>query len=344
MKVLMLGGTRFVGWHLAEAAVARGHEVTLFHRGQSRSTGPAGTQSVLGDRSTPTTPLPEGEWDLCIDVCGYLPADVERSATELADRVGRYAFVSTVSVYGDRTRFGLTEDDAVAPCPEALLDERLDKHTYGPFKGRCEAHVQETFGHRATIVRPGLITGPLDTTERFGWWVRRLRRGGDVLAPGPQSAGVQWIDARDLAEFTLDLAEKEIGGVYNAVGPERSTGLSDFLEGMNAALGSPADLHWVDSGFLLDRGVTPWEELPLWIPEDGERGLMTVDGARSRGLGLKLRPLAETLRDFAAWMPQTMGADGAKCLSPEREASLLAHWGSLREEARRPALAAGHEI
>lgn len=340
----MLGGTRFVGWHLAEAAVERGHEVTLFHRGVSHPSGPVGTHSVLGDRSQNPIPLPDGEWDLCIDVCGYLPDDVERSAKALADRVGRYLFVSTVSVYSDRKRFGLTEDDAVADCSDELLGQPLDKHTYGPFKARCEAIVNEVFGHRSTIVRPGLVSGPRDTTERFGWWVRRLRRGGDILAPGPSSACVQWIDARDLAEFAMELAEKEIGGTYNAVGPERGNGLGDLLEGIRAEFKGPSELHWLDAGFLLDRGVVPWEELPLWIPEDGERGLMTVDGARARGLGLKLRPLSETLRDFVAWMPQTVGREGAKCLSPEREASLLAHWQSMRTEDVRPVLAAGHEI
>ena len=329
MKLLVIGGTRFLGRHFVEAALARGHALTLFNRGRSAPGLFAGVETVTGDRDGGLAALlsPSARtWDAVLDPSGYVPRVVRASAAALAGRAGLYAFVSSISVYATPIAPGADESAPLAtladPATEAITGE-----TYGALKAACEREAVAAFGERALVVRPGLIVGPHDTTDRFPYWPRRLSRGGDVLAPGDGSQPVQVIDARDLAAWLLDMLERGAGGTFNATGPASPLTLAELLEGAARALGMPSRLVWVDEAFLLERGVQPWTEVPLWVPPE-EGGLDEVSIARALAAGLKLRPLEQTVRDTLAWdlaRPDS-AREGSPALKPEREAELLAEW------------------
>ena len=300
MRLLVLGGTRFLGRHVAEAALARGHDLTLFNRGLADpSAFPAATR-LVGDRDGGLDALADGEWDAVVDTSGYVPRVVRASAELLADRAATYVFVSTVSAYADTSQLGMTED-----APTVGLDdpdsEDVGAH-YGGLKALCEDVVVEATGGRAAIVRPGLIVGPHDPTNRFTYWVTELANGGEVVAPEPRDQPVQVIDARDLAAWMVDLAERGGTGAFNAVG-DVST-MEGVLTATAAAVGSDAQLRWVAEEDLLADGVEPWSGLPLWLAPGANpdhRGFMAISNARAKAAGLRLRPLEETVRDTLAW-------------------------------------------
>lgn len=329
MKILILGGTRFLGRHLVEAAVARGHELTLFHRGRS---GPAlfpQVERLIGDRDGALGAL-EGarRWDAVIDTCGFLPRIVRASAQCLAGRVNRYAFVSSVSVYADMTVPGLSESAACAPLGDAASEDIA--RDYGALKAACEREVDSQYGDRALVIRPGLIVGPFDPTGRFTYWPIRVRRGGDVLAPAEPEYPVQLIDARDLAAWTIALVERDVSGCFNACGPAEPLTLAGFLQQCRDTLNASAKIEWVSTDFLDVQGVRPWLDLPLWAGDEA-RGLGQVSIKRALDAGLRLRPLSQTIVDTAGWasgdsraLPDTVG------LAPERERSLLETWRSHR--------------
>lgn len=327
MRLLVIGGTRFVGRHLVEAALARGDAVTLFNRGRS-GPAPAGVAQRTGDRRGDLSALAGGHWDAVVDTCGYLPREVAAMAAVLRGRVGRYLFVSSVSVYA-ATAVGNTEDDALATTDDPDT-EVVDGRSYGPLKALCEAALQAALGAQATVVRPGLIVGPHDPTQRFTYWPARLARaavdGAPVLAPGRPDAPVQWIDARDLAAFLLRLIDDDRGGVFNAVGEPVT--MSALLQACARAAGVQPALRWVDMATLQARGLQPWTDLPLALPDDAEHaGFMRTDATRARAAGLQTRPLAQTVADTLAWWralpPSAQGFDRAG-LSPERERQALA--------------------
>jgi 2'-hydroxyisoflavone reductase len=328
MELLILGGTRFLGRHLAQGALAAGHRVTLFHRGQTGAELFPEAEHVLGDRDGGLTALAGRRWDAVVDCCGYVPRVVGAAARALRDATAHYTFVSSVSVYASPIAEGADETAATAtladPAAEAITGE-----TYGGLKAACEREVLAVFGERALIVRPGLIVGPHDPTDRFPYWPRRLARGGDVLAPLPRELPVQVVDVRDLAAWMLAMVGRAAAGTYNAVGPDAPLSMGDCLERIRAAVGSAARLAWVDGEFLLARGVQPWMELPLWVTgDDVAHG--TLSAARARAAGLRCRPLEDTARDTLAW---DLGRpDGARAASPAlaaaREAELLAAWAA----------------
>lgn len=343
MRLLILGGTQFLGRHIVDSARRRGHALTLFNRGRTNPTPIAGVEQVRGDREHDLSLLAGRRWDAVIDTSGYLPRIVRASAAALADSVETYAFVSSISAYDAFPRPGLDEDAPTAPDPPA--DEEDVTGHYGELKAACERSVEDVLPGRALIIRPGLIVGPHDPTERFTYWVRRLAVGDRVLAPAAPDQPVQLIDARDLAEWIVRMAERGATGVYNATGPADRLTLGRMLERIRAATGARANLVWVQEDQLADAGVAPWDELPLWLDLDRNpdlRGFLAVDVGRALAAGLGLRPLEDTVLDTLAWVRER-GEDAparpAGALLPpaglaaEREADLLAQLA--REETPR---------
>lgn len=330
MDLLMLGGTRFLGRHFAQAALEAGHRVTLFHRGQTGAELFPTAEHVLGDRDGGLEVLAGRRWDAVVDCCGYFPRVVGASARALRDAAPHYTFVSSVSVYASPIAEGADEMATTATLADPAV-ETITGETYGGLKAACEREVVGVYGNRALIVRPGLIVGPYDPTDRFPYWPRRIAQGGDVLAPMPQDLPVQVIDARDLADWMLAMVERGIGGTFNAVGPQSRLTMRECLETIRQAVGSQAHLVWVDGGFLLERKVEPWMELPLWVTgDDVAHG--TLSAARAQAAGLGCRPLADTARDTLAWdlaRPESARAS-SPALAAARESELLAAWAAVR--------------
>jgi 2'-hydroxyisoflavone reductase len=334
VKLLVLGGTRFLGRHLATDALARGHSVTLVHRGRSagaQDSNLARAEHLIGDRDHDLPRLLGGQrtWDAAIDTSAYVPRQVREAVRVLGERVGHYQLVSSISVYRDEGVEGPDEEAALAtlddPTTEAVTGE-----TYGALKALCEQALLQALGPRAGIVRPGLIVGPFDTTERFGWWARRVQRGGSVLAPGTPQDPVQFIDARDAAAFMLALAERGQGGAYNLNGPTEPLTMGAWLETLRDELRPDAVLQWVDAQVLLDQGVAPWSDLPLWLPP-ALAGMHRTRIERALAAGLRCRPLAQTVRDAAAWLgSRPAPTQHPPGITPEREAELLAAWARHR--------------
>lgn len=299
MKLLVLGGTRFVGRAVVESALARGHAVTLHNRGVSAPDLFPQAESLRGDRTQDLRVLEGRAWDAVIDTSGYVPRVVDLSVRALHGRVGHYTFVSTISVYADRSTPGMREDAPRASLPDDATEE-ITGATYGPFKAACEDVVRDRFGAGALVARPGLIVGPHDPTGRFTYWVERVAGGGDVLAPGDPRAPVQCIDARDLADWLLLATERALGGTYHLTGPATPLTMAGLLLACREATGSDARFHWADEAFLLERGVRPWADLPLWAMTS-ERGLLSLDLSRALADGLVHRPIGETARDTLTW-------------------------------------------
>jgi 2'-hydroxyisoflavone reductase len=318
VKVLVLGGTRFLGRAIVDAALAGGHEVSIFTRGQTNSDLFPEAEHLVGDRDGDLAALEGGRWDTVIDTCGNYPRVVRASTELLAGRVEHYAFVSSVSVYADLST-PPNESSPVGTMEDESLEEMGDEFQYyGPLKALCEAEVERAFPGHVLIVRPGLIVGPHDPTDRFTYWPRRLARGGEILAPAPADEPVQFIDVRDLGEWIVRLVEERRTGTFNAV----NEGLpwSELLAG--------ADVTWVDSSFLLEQGVGEWIELPLWIADPAFAAHARTDVSHAIEAGLTFRPLAETIRDTAEWDAKRGEGKLAAGLAPEREAELLEAWRS----------------
>jgi 2'-hydroxyisoflavone reductase len=310
VRLLVLGGTRFLGRAVAESALARGHELTLFNRGETNPELFPEAERLRGDRRGDLSVLEGRTWDAVIDPSGYVPAVVRASAERLQGS-GRYVFVSSVSVYADLSQ-GATEESPVAELGDMSVDEvAADFSNYGPLKALCEAEVESMFGDRALIVRPGLIVGPHDPTGRFTYWARRLGRAGEVLAPGPPQRRVQFVDVRDLADWLVAAAESGLDGTFNAT--NEGVPWLELLAG--------ADVTWVSDEFLREHDVGEWMELPLWIADPAWAGMHRTDVSRALAAGLRFRPLAETIAG-AAGAPLVKGVG----LTAEREAELLAAW------------------
>lgn len=325
MEILVLGGTRFVGRAIVDAALARGHGVTLFNRGSHPGAVPAGVRAIVGDRGGDLAGLRDDRWDACVDVSGYLPRQVRASAELLAEHVEHYTFVSTISVYADYARTGMDERAAVQEPPEPEPEE-LEMELYGALKVGCERAAEAAQPGRTLIVRPGLIVGPHDYMDRFPFWVRTIAAGGEVLAPGDPERQVQWIDVRDLAGWIVRLAEQRRTGTFNATGPAAPATMRELLEAIRAGVGSEARLTWVSDEFLEREEVGPWEEMPFWVPP-AFVGMLAVDASRGVESGLTFRPAAVSAADTLEWLrggrPEP---DVAAGLSPERQRELLAAW------------------
>jgi 2'-hydroxyisoflavone reductase len=334
VDLLILGGTRFLGRAAAEAALARGHELTLFNRGETNPGLFPEAEHLRGDRDGDLSALEGRSWDAVIDPSGYVPRIVRASAELLAGSVGHYVFVSSISVYAEPVRAGFDESAPTIELDDPTIEDiRASAEAYGGLKVLCERTVAELFPQAHTVVRPGLIVGPNDPTGRFTYWVVRLSRGGDLLAPGDPERRVQVIDVRDLGAWLVDLAEQRITGTFNAVGP--TFPMRQLLETAREAAGTDGRPVWVDEAFLLERDVGQWTELPLWVGA-ADNGFLEGHSTRARDASLHTRPLARTVRDTLAWAREhdaalvTSDAHGANGMDPARERELLADWASSR--------------
>ncbi|GAB4204797.1 MAG: SDR family oxidoreductase [Tibeticola sp.] len=324
MKILILGGTRFLGRHIAEQALAQGHAVTLFHRGRCGAGLLPEAEHRIGDRNADLQVLSGGTWDACIDTSAYSPRQVATAAEALAGRIGRYQLISSISVYEFADgAVGADEDNPLQQLADPLT-ETVDERTYGGLKALCEAQAQQAFGAECLIARPGLIVGPYDPTGRFTWWVQRMLRGGEVLAPGDPATPVQWLDARDAARWLLLQAQQGSAGVFNLVGPQDAMTLGEWLTRIRAVLNPSATLRWVAEDWLLGQGVAPWSDLPVWLPRS-MAGLHRTSNRRALLTGFAPSALEETIRDVAAALSQTPVPCGVG-LPWQRERQLLAAW------------------
>lgn len=340
LKILILGGTRFLGPHIAEYARARGHTLTFFNRGRTNPGVLPDVERIQGDRNGQLDGLRGRTWDAVIDTSGYVPRHVRLSAEWLRSQVPHYLFISTVSVYAsfasandEHSPVGKLEDESV---------EKVDGATYGPLKALCESAATAVYGaDHTTVIRPGLIVGPDDNTDRFTYWPARAARGGQLAAPGSPSDPVQVIDARDLAAFTVQAVERRTAGVFNALSPPGMFTIGNVVdESIKAArqVAKPSvapEAVWIPADFLAAQQVAPWSDMPVWAPSVGEEaGFARVSADRAVQAGLVIRPMADTVTDTLRWHLQRPEAERQKLkagLSPEREAALLAAW-----HARKP--------
>lgn len=329
MKLLFIGGTRFVGLHLVDAALAAGHEVTLFHRGVTEAARRPGVTHLLGDRRQGLDALRTGQWDAVIDTCGFLPSEVRASAELLRGRVGRYVFISSISAYASFAQVN-HEASALAELPQGE-DTVNPAEAYGPLKAQCERAAVQCLGEdRVLLIRPGLIVGPGDPTGRFTWWPARIARATEaepVLVPGSPDRTVQFIDARDLAAFVLQSVLAQRAGPCNVVAPPCRWTFGELMATCALVAGSAPRWVWAEAAWLEAHGVGPWMDMPLWLPDDGEHAcFMRVDTSRAQAAGLQVRPLADTVRDTLSWwrgLPPDKQAFAATGLKPEREQALL---------------------
>lgn len=337
LRLLILGGTGFIGPHEVRYALDRGHTVTLFNRGKTDPGLFPELETLIGDRATGDySALAGRDWDVVIDDPTTIPRWARQAAAALRGHVRQYIFVSTISVYAANDTPGADETAALATTstPESE-DVRAHPALYGPLKALSEGEIQRAFPGQSTIVRPGLIVGPGDPSDRFTYWPARLRRGGEVLAPGDPTDPVQFIDARDLAAFLIRCAEDGTTGVYNATGPRSRLTMAEMLGGIRAVMSGDARLTWVPADFLGAHKVRPWSDMPVWVPPMGEaRGFAERSIQRALDKGLGFRPLAETARDTLAYYegePEARRTAMRAGLDAGRERQVLADWHASRK-------------
>jgi 2'-hydroxyisoflavone reductase len=347
MRILILGGTGFTGPYQVQYALSRGHKVTTFNRGKTHPGElPKEVEQLVGDRNGQLEALKGRQWDVAIDNPTTLPVWVRDAAQILKGNVDRYVFTSTISVYKD-SKTGPDENaplqtyEGTDPYKETLESMKANGFKlYGPLKVLSEKEAEKWFPGKTLIIRPGLIVGPRDESDRFTYWPVRIDRGGEVLAPGNPKDSVQYIDGRDLAEWTIRMAENGQTGIYNATGPARPTGIGEMLDGIKTALKSNAKFIWVDEKFLTAQKIEAWSDMPVWA--GAEDGITRTNISRALSAGLTFRPLDVTARDTLAWFksrPQDRQLHMKAGLTPEREAEVLTAWreqaGKSHQEARK---------
>jgi 2'-hydroxyisoflavone reductase len=331
MRMLFIGGTRFVGRAMAQAALENGHEVTVLHRGKTPADELSGAEHLLADRDEVLSVLAGREFDATVDVCAYLPHQVESLHRALGGRGGHHVFISTMSVYADTDRPGLDEGAALVELPDPTVDQ-VTNETYGGLKVLCERAAVAAYGEEnLTIVRPTYVVGPHDYTFRFPWWIRRIAAGGEVLGPGPKASPMQVVDARDQGAWTVKLAESGTPGAFNGIGTGLPFGFEDLLDATVEAVGpAGTTLTWVDGLWLAEQGVDG-TQLPLWN-EGQDEWTLAGSNARAVATGLTPRPLAETIADTLTWIESSGAqATAGAGLPAERETELLARWRSRGE-------------
>jgi 2'-hydroxyisoflavone reductase len=333
LDILILGGTGFTGPHQVRYAVARGHKVTVFNRGRRQADLPDSVEHLQGDRNNDLKSLEGRKWDVVIDVPTTLPNWVRLAGKLLKDSTSQYIFISTISVYANTNVAGMDETTPVLEYtgdtdPFALTPQDAGRF-YGPLKALSEREAAYWFPGRATIIRPGLIVGPGDPSDRFTYWPVRIDRGGEVMAPGKPSDPTQIVDARDLAEWIIRMAETGEVGIFNATGPNEPRPIGEMLNGIKSAINSNATFTWVNQDFLQQQNVRGWSDMPVWVPDRGDNaGFMRVSVARAIAKGLTYRPLALTSRDTLAYF---------KTLPPERQQNMVA---GIKPDREREVLAA----
>ncbi|HEV8426318.1 MAG TPA: NAD-dependent epimerase/dehydratase family protein [Pyrinomonadaceae bacterium] len=335
MKLLIIGGTRFLGRHLVTSALARNHNVTLFNRG-NHALETAAVETIEGDRHTDLHKLKGRRWDAVVDTCGHLPRAVRAAAEVLSNSVNRYVFISSQNAYANVSVPNITEDYPLGTLTSEQLDQANAIGTegqpsygalYGGLKALCEEAAQQMMPGRVLILRPGLIVGPYDYSDRFTYWVVRVAGGGEVLAPGRPGRFIQFIDARDLAEWTIRMIEREAAGAYNVHGRPNALTMQGLLEECKLASNSDARFVWASEEFLLREGVAAWSEMPLWLPEEAAphlKGFMFIDPSKAIADGLQFRPLRETISDTLAWYQASDVNEPLKAgFKSDKERSLL---------------------
>lgn len=328
MKILMLGGTRFLGRHIVEAALAQGHEVTLFNRGNTNPDLFPQVEKLVGDRDGGLDTLAGRRWDVAVDTCGYVPRLVKASAELLANTVEHYTFISSISAYADTTVYGMDESAELHTLADETVEE-ITGQTYGGLKVLCEKVAEKAMPGRVLHVRSGLIVGPHDPTDRFTYWPVRVAMGGEILAPSRPEMNIQIIDARDQAEWIIRMAEARTAGIYNVTGPDYPLTMGALLDACRQVSENDATLTWVPDDFLLEHDVKPFTELPLWIPET-YNGMQAIKVQKALDAGLRFRPLDETILDTLTWNTYRTGDATALKLNAgmlqDREATLLQAW------------------
>ncbi len=329
LSILVLGGTQLIGPPLVEYAMKRGHTVTLFNRGKTNTHLFPELEKLKGDRNDDLKALEGRKWDVVIDNSASIPRWVRQSAGLLKDSASLYLFTSSVSAFGEFKKIGINEDDPVAKLEDPTT-ETITGETYGGMKALCEEEARKAFGDKTVGVRPGLIVGPMDPTDRFTYWPVRIADGGEILAPGEPADPVQIIDARDLAEWYVRIAEEGITGTFNATGPSSTLSIAEMLYGIRAVTSREMSFTWVDADFLEAQEVQPWGHMTCWVPpKDGYEGFGLIDCSRAIAAGLTFRPLAVTARDTLTWwnsLPEERRAEPRAGLPREKEAEVLAAW------------------
>jgi 2'-hydroxyisoflavone reductase len=345
MKILILGGTGFTGPHQVRYALSRGHQVTVFNRGKTHPGElPKEAEQLIGDRNGQLDALKGRKWDVVIDNPTTLPVWVRDAAQVLKGNVDRYVFISTISVYSDNSKPGMDETGPLAKYTGADAMKETNAtlrasnfELYGPLKVESEKEAEKWFPGKALIIRPGLIVGPGDESDRFTYWPVRIERGGEILAPGTPSDPVQFIDARDLAEWTIRMVEKGTVGIFNATGPKQKMTMGEMLNGIKSVANPQATFTWVDAKFLEEQKVTPWGDMPVWVPPIGDSaGFAEISIKRALDKGLTFRPLADTTRATLEWFKKQPAERQAKLRSgikPEREKEVLAAWHASKKDA-----------
>jgi 2'-hydroxyisoflavone reductase len=338
LRILILGGTGFTGPFQVSYALSRGHKVTVFNRGKTHPGElPKEAEQLLGDRNGKLDALKGRQWDVVIDIPTTLPVWVRDAAQVLQGNVGRYVFISTISVYSDNSKPGMDETgplakyegaDAMKETRETLIASKFA--LYGPLKVRSEQEAEKWFPGKSLIIRPGLIVGPGDESDRFTYWPVRLDRGGEVMAPGAPSDPVQFIDARDLAEWTIRMVEQGATGTFNATGPKSKLGIGEMLDGIKKATSSTSTFTWVDADFLAAQKVSPWSDMPVWVPPRGDSaGFAVINIKRALDKGLTFRSVPDTARATLDWFKKQTPERQAKLragITAERETEVLAAW------------------
>lgn len=339
LRILVLGGTGFIGPHMVRRAQERGHEVTLFNRGRTNTDLFPGVEKLVGDRAGPLDVLRGRTWDVVIDNSGYYPSHVKASAEALHGSVDHYLFTSTIDAYRDYRTVGIDESYPLHPADPARPED--PRRFYGPLKADCERIVAGIYGANSTRVRPGWIAGPGDNNHLLTYWIVRIDRGGEVLAPGVPDDWMQVTDVRDLAEWYIHIAETRLAGGYHAVGPVMRWG--EALERMRAALSADARFTWVDADFLLERDQKPWTDIPLWWPARndwgppsfggniGGEGTLALDGSLARANGYTSRTIEDTARSTLDWYRGAFDGwpeDQRPGFKAEAERTLLAEWNA----------------
>lgn len=329
LRILFLGGTRFLGPHQVEYALARGHDVTLFNRGKTNPDLFPQVRKLRGDRDGDLEALVGGRWDAVVDNSAHVPRWVRTACEILKGNVGQYLFVSSTGVYHPYLEIGIDEQGRLGTMENPTIEE-VTGDTFGPLKVLCEQEAEKWFPNRNTVIRPHLIVGPGDNSDRFTYWPVRIARGGEVLAPGNPDDPVQLIDVRDLARFCILTLEEGFTGPYNVVGPYSPLSIAELLYGIRATISNEISFTWADREFLEAHEVRAWSHLPVWIPPEGEYlGMCRIDGSLAVAKGLTIRPLAETAQDTLTWwrkLPEDRRNQPRAGLPEDREAEVLAAW------------------
>ncbi|MEP7145930.1 MAG: NAD-dependent epimerase/dehydratase family protein [bacterium] len=324
MNILILGGTVFLGRHLVKSALSRNHTITLFNRGQHNPELFPEIEKIKGDRTVSLDQLKDRKFDAVIDTCGYFPRAVKMSAEFLKDSADHYTFISSVSVYKDFSIKGMDENAVTGKIEDESIEE-ITGESYGPLKVLCENAVTDIYNDRALNIRPGLIVGENDPSDRFTYWVHRISDGGKVFAPDGRDSNVQFIDVKDLADWTIKMAEEKNSGVYNATGPDYELTFGNFIKACQEVTKKKSEIIWAGEQFITDENVSGWTDLPMWISQE-EEGVNNINISKAVKDGLKFRPIKETITDTLKFDKTRKNYVLRAGLKPERESQLIKKW------------------